>query len=522
SSRILEKIIGSRAGHRGQTEYQAKFKSCAASASYVWATEADIITHCPQNRQLLEQFKRTNRHSRVLGADEAASALARKRSHQSLTEDQLAKRRHTSASSADKTPEYEQQPRHPPGSRRARIEKMCTARKRKEKLHSSTKEITGASLLQRTDPGRSRAPGPSGLVATRKGQQQPVLPDFQRSDSLAQALSRPSPVSSSAGALRQLCCSDAVAAASAKLAAKSASAPSLSNLQRLLAAGDPATLFAAASLASAATLNSKFAGSGRLLHSAARADRRSADLLLALLAAGAEADAAEASGITPLMLAAQAGDATAVHHLLHFGARPDTGGDQTASALLLAARSNHWDVAAGLLFHGAEFDQLLRRVTASQLASWTDRLAEPLLSALRRVTGRPSSFVSVQPPHLFGVAPGARCAFEFVSPEGLAETDTRLLLAGLMELNGRGGVRLRRVAGCQLLARLELNGRELEPEPSKDCLYVYRIDEVGAPPGQINRVHLVMRPECPARCRLRLVLLPAACTQPRGPDAGAA
>ena len=83
------------------------------------------------------------------------------------------------------------------------------------------------------------------------------------------------------------------------------------------------------------------------LHFATNAERTS--ILKQLLAAGAEVDAADAVGTTPLGAAASIGNVDAVGLLLAAGAHPDRG-----CPLLMAAQAGHVEIVRALLAAGAE------------------------------------------------------------------------------------------------------------------------------------------------------------------------
>lgn len=109
-----------------------------------------------------------------------------------------------------------------------------------------------------------------------------------------------------------------------------------------------------AALAAGADVNQRDASSRTALHMAA--SRKSAEIVVLLLDAGADVDAeadATAGRVHPLHWAANFGRAANVKALLEHGAKVDVVTLQGDTALLLAAKSGHVEVAEALLQAGA-------------------------------------------------------------------------------------------------------------------------------------------------------------------------
>jgi cytohesin len=82
------------------------------------------------------------------------------------------------------------------------------------------------------------------------------------------------------------------------------------------------------------------------------------ELVETVLRAGADPNAREDAGMTPMMLAAFFGYAGIVEKLINYGARIDTvEQDHNNTALLIAVRKNHATVVRVLLEHGADPNQ---------------------------------------------------------------------------------------------------------------------------------------------------------------------
>ena len=98
-------------------------------------------------------------------------------------------------------------------------------------------------------------------------------------------------------------------------------------------------------------MNAPEADGATLLHWAVRwDDPESVDLLLG---AGADADAANAYGVTPLSLACINRSAPLVSRLLAAGADPNAATSMGETTLMTCARTGNADAVAALLEHGA-------------------------------------------------------------------------------------------------------------------------------------------------------------------------
>jgi len=141
------------------------------------------------------------------------------------------------------------------------------------------------------------------------------------------------------------------------------------------------------------------------LHWAARA--ASPDAVEGLLAAGADPERANRYGITPLALAAESGEPAVVRALLAAGADPDTATPAGETVLMVAARTGRVPVLDQLLAAGATVDatESWRGQTALMWAAAennTDAVAR-LLAAGADVEARSSSGLT---PLLFAVREG--------------------------------------------------------------------------------------------------------------------
>ena len=120
------------------------------------------------------------------------------------------------------------------------------------------------------------------------------------------------------------------------------------------------------------------------LHFATNPER--VDILKQLLAAGAELEAEDAVGMTPLAAAAAAGQADAVRLLLSAGANPDHG-----NPLLMAAKNGYVEIVSDLLSAGAQHtpaDTLPYPPLRLALAGGHHEVATLLRSAGARWQGR--------------------------------------------------------------------------------------------------------------------------------------
>ena len=81
---------------------------------------------------------------------------------------------------------------------------------------------------------------------------------------------------------------------------------------------------------------------GQLLEAAKKGD---ADAVKALIAKGADLEAANEDGMTALMIAAQEGETEKVIALVEAGAKPNAAEKYGRTALMLAARDGHMDAA---------------------------------------------------------------------------------------------------------------------------------------------------------------------------------
>ena len=121
-------------------------------------------------------------------------------------------------------------------------------------------------------------------------------------------------------------------------------------------------------LAHQATVNAAIPSTGQTALMWATAERHG-DVMEALIAAGADADAKSTIGFTPLLFAARNGDIAAAKLLLRAGAGVNDPGSDGTHALPLAIVSGHEEMAQFLLAQGADPDSTIYGVGAIHAAA---------------------------------------------------------------------------------------------------------------------------------------------------------
>ena len=162
----------------------------------------------------------------------------------------------------------------------------------------------------------------------------------------------------------------------------------------------------------------------------------------ALLAATADAGAANEFGATPLWLAAQNGSATMVKRLLEAGADPNAVLASGETVLMMAARTGSSEAVRLLVEHGAEIDatEHTRGQTAMMWAI-AERQSDVVKTLLelgaditvrsaerpRRIHTRTAGF---NPSGVVDVTQGGNCALLFAARHGVLDAARYLVAAG--------------------------------------------------------------------------------------------